>query len=100
MRHRLWQNQSTWKKADDAARLVRGWAAEAGLDMTGYDACMGEDRPAERIEAGRELARQLGVRGTPTFFILGYPPLPGALPTETFRKVLTLAYEDATGQGK
>ncbi len=96
----LWSDQSSWKKSDDAATLLRGWAAEDDLDMNRYDSCISERRPSDRLQAGRDLARRLGVRGTPTFFILGYPPLPGALPTETFRKVLNAVYEDATGQGR
>ncbi len=99
IRTRLWREQSSWKKAGDAAALLRGWAGEEGLDLKRYDGCVAGDRPSSRMSAGRELAAQLGVRGTPTFFIVGYPPIPGALPTETFRKVLTLVYEDATGQG-
>lgn len=100
LEQRLWRDQSSWKKSDDAAVLLRGWAAEDDLDMERYDSCVSERRPADRLEAGRDLARRLGVRGTPTFFILGYPPLPGALPTETFRKVLNAVYEDATSQGR
>jgi hypothetical protein len=35
------------------------------------------------------------VRGTPTFFIIGFPPLQGALPTEAFVEILTAVYTDA-----
>jgi protein-disulfide isomerase len=45
------------------------------------------------------LARQVGVRGTPTFFVVGYQPLQGALPTEAFRQLLTMVYADATKGG-
>jgi len=100
MEQRLWRDQSSWKKSDDAGGLLRGWATGEGLDMDRYDSCVSERRPTHRLDAGRDLARRLGVRGTPTFFILGYPPLPGALPTETFRKVLNAVYDDATGQGR
>jgi protein-disulfide isomerase len=99
MQARLWQDQAVWKKAPDAAAVVRGWAREAGLDLVRYDRCVSTGEPSERISASGELAHQLGVRGTPTFFILGYPPLPGALPTNTFRQLLTEAYQKATGQG-
>ena len=50
----------------------------------------------QRVAAATSLANQLGVRGTPTFFVVGYPPLQGALPTETFVNMLNLVYEDAT----
>jgi protein-disulfide isomerase len=64
--------------------------------MGRFDTCISEGRRSSRVDAATALSRQLGVRGTPTFFVLGYPPLQGALDTETFTRVLTLVYEDAT----
>jgi protein-disulfide isomerase len=95
MNGRIWDDQQTWKKSSDAARVLRGFAEEAGLDLKRYG---GGGRDG-RIAAANQLARQVGVRGTPTFFIVGYPPIQGALPTETFRKVLDMVYADATGNG-
>jgi len=95
---RLWDEQSTWKGSSDAAGLVRGWAAEAGVNMGTYDSCVSEDRRLQRIATHTALARQLGVRGTPTFFVVGYQPLQGALPTELFTQILDAVYADATGQ--
>lgn len=99
MEARLWREQRTWKSSPDASAIFRGWAREQGLDLGRYDTCVSEDRPAQRIAEGRRLANQLGVRGTPTFFILGYPPIPGALPTDTFRKILNQVYQKATARG-
>ncbi len=96
---RLWQDQRTWKRASNAEEVIRGWAREAGLDLQRFDGCVSQDRPAPKIAESGRLANQLGVRGTPTFFILGYPPLPGALPTDMFEKVLNEVYQKATGQG-
>lgn len=93
---RLWEEQSEWKSSGDAEALVRSWADEAGADMDQYDACHAEGRRFERIAAAGGLARQLGVRGTPTFFVLGYGPLQGALPLDTFRQILALVHEDVT----
>ena len=63
------------------------------------DACLADDRRIDRIAAATALAQRAGVRGTPTFFIMGYPPLQGALPTESFVQVLTQVYADATQVG-
>jgi protein-disulfide isomerase len=85
---RLWSEQAEWKASGQAAELLRGWALEAGADASTYDACHDEGRRLDRIAAAGEVARELGVRGTPTFFVVGYGPLQGALPLETFQQIL------------
>jgi protein-disulfide isomerase len=67
--------------------------------MGQFASCVSEDRRQERIAAATALTRQVGVRGTPTFFVIGYPPLQGALPTEQFQQVLSMVYADATKGG-
>lgn len=91
----LWEEQGSWKNEADPLPVVRATARRAGADMAEWDACMASDRRLQRIVDGTRLARQLGVRGTPTFFVVGYPPIQGLLPTETFRRVLAAAVEDA-----
>ena len=97
---RIWRDQREWKSSDDAAALIRTWALEEGVEAEGFDACQAGGVRYDRIEAGGRLARELGVRGTPTFFVIGYPPLQGALPLETFRDVLTAVHAQETGQGR
>jgi len=91
---RLWADQPEWKGSDDANSMVRGWVSELGIDMDTFDACVAEDESIPRIAGSTALANRVGVRGTPTFFVLGYPPLQGALPLETFREVLRLVHEE------
>ncbi|MEJ2203992.1 MAG: thioredoxin domain-containing protein [Gemmatimonadota bacterium] len=93
---RLWTDQREWKGSADPDPLLRGWVEAAGADMERFDSCLGEDRRGERIAAANALTRQLGVRGTPTFFIIGYQPIQGALPAEEFENILNLVYADAT----
>ncbi len=95
LNRRLWHDQRAWKGSDTPHEVVRDWVSELGIDMAGWDACMDRDRTVPRVAASTELARQLGIRGTPTFVVLGYPPLQGALPLETFREVLTRVHADA-----
>jgi protein-disulfide isomerase len=95
LNERLWTDQSDWKKSGDPEAVVRGMAKDAGVDLASYDTCIADDSRMDRIRASTALAQQLGVRGTPTFFVVGYPPLQGALPTETFRQVLTAVYKKA-----
>jgi len=99
MHDRVWNGQSEWKNSTDPAAVVRGFAIEVGANMPRFDSCVTEDRRGDRIRASTALANQLGVRGTPTFFVVGYPPLQGALPTETFAQVLNMVYADATKTG-
>jgi len=96
---RLWEQQAAWKGSDAPESVVRGWADELGIDMMAFDRCVERDERLPRIASATTLAQQLGVRGTPTFVVVGYPPLQGALPLDTFREVLTAVYERAREQG-
>jgi len=99
MHDRIWDLQREWKSSADPAPILRGWAGDLGADMGRFDSCISEDRRGNRVRAATALAQQLGVRGTPTFFVVGYPPLQGALPTETFEQVLNMVYADVTREG-
>lgn len=99
MNHGLWDRQRDWKNATDPAPVVRELAVASGADMERFDACMSGGTRAWRVEASTALARQLGVRATPTFFVVGYPPLQGALPVDVFQQVLGMVYEEATRGG-
>lgn len=90
----VWEHQGEWKGAADPAPVLRRLVGEAGADVERYDTCLREGRRAVRVNAATALAQQTGVRATPTFFVVGYPPLQGALPTEVFVQVLTMVYEE------
>ena len=64
-----------------------------------YDSCLNQGRRAARVEGAKAIAEGIGVRATPTFFVVGYPPIQGALPTDVFVRVLTMVYEEATKSG-
>ena len=95
----LFQNQSEWKSASAPEEVAERFAEEAGLDMTRYRTCIDSDQLLWRVQAQTALADELGVRGTPTFFIVGWGAFPGALPLETFQQVIdTVLAEAAAGQ--
>ncbi len=98
LNERLWHEQAAWKGSNDAAGLVRSWAGAAGADLERLDDCLANGRRVDRITAGATLAREMGVRGTPTFMVLGYGPLQGALPLDTFRRVLLSVQEQLPGR--
>lgn len=92
MQDRLFAEQGTWKGSGDAESALEGIAEQVGLDMPRWRRCIAEGIQDDRIRAGTQVSQQAGVRGTPTFFVVGYAPIPGALPLELFREVLDTAY--------
>lgn len=98
MRDRLFEEQQSWKPADDPDPVLRELATEMELDMERFDECVESGRRDERIRVGTRLFREVGGRGTPTFFVVGYAPIPGAIPLDLFRQVLDTAYVAATSE--
>jgi protein-disulfide isomerase len=103
MSHALYQRQSDWRdvSAREADLAVRDIAVNTGADMDTWDACMATDDELWRVQAHTQLAREVGVRSTPTFFVVGYTPIQGALPIELFREVIdtVLVLEGAKAGG-
>ena len=87
MRAALFRIQSDWKKAnaEEALTLFAQAARDVGLDADGFEQCMTARDVEEPILVANGLAQQLGVRGTPTFYVNGYP-VSGAAPIEVFRE--------------
>ncbi len=55
---------------DEAWLATRDWAGLAqrlGVSAGSFEACMGGDHALERLETDRELAKFLGIRGTPSY---------------------------------
>lgn len=86
---RLWVEQAEWKRSADPEGLVRGWMTAIGADGDAFDSCVQDDTRADHMESATALAAQLGVRSTPTFWIVGVGPIQGALPLDVFREILT-----------
>ena len=68
---RIYEGQSEWSAARDAAGIFRRYAKENGLDPTRYDDCMTAGRFAGRIQASYEEGVRLGVSSTPTLLVGG-----------------------------
>ncbi len=90
MHDRLFEEQSRWSKARDAKAVLTEIALELGLDSLQFADCLDRDAIAERVRNFNRLARRLLVRATPTFFV-NQQRVKGALPLETFRRVLIQA---------
>jgi hypothetical protein len=94
MRDRLFAGQREWKRADDPLAIFDRYASEESLDLERFRRCVGEGWRDDRVTAGTRLSRQVGVRGTPTFFVVGYAPIPGALPLDLFRQIIDTVYAE------
>ena len=82
MHDKLFANQQNIKRPD-----LEKYAGELGLDMGKFKAFLDANSGEKRIKADMALATQIGVQGTPNFFINGRP-VRGALPYEEFKKVV------------
>lgn len=62
-------------------------AKRAGVDETKFASCLDSGRTAALVKRDLAAGQQIGVSGTPAFFINGFM-LSGAQPEEAFRKVI------------
>ena len=95
----LFPNQQGWQSASAtaAAEQFRTQALAIGADASAYDACLTDAQTETAIQKDLQAGAELGVRGTPAFFIekLGADgkvaekrPLSGALPYEQFSQAI------------
>ncbi|MDH3206615.1 MAG: DsbA family protein [Gemmatimonadota bacterium] len=96
LEERLWADQAEWKASGEPEALIRRWAVGLGADGEAFDACMRDDSRLDRVNSSTAFASELGVRSTPTFWIVGGGPVQGALPLEVFRQLFTEVYEQVT----
>ncbi len=62
-------------------------AGSLGLNQATFDGCLDGGRQAERVAKDSAEGKQLGITGTPTFFVNGIR-LVGAVPLEKFQSVI------------
>jgi protein-disulfide isomerase len=63
------------------------YAEELGLDTATFNTCLTEQTHFDGVAADYQTAQQLGIRGTPAFFINGRP-ISGAQPYEVFAQMI------------
>ena len=72
MHDKLFETQDEWGHSESSqAKVFEGYAEELGLDMAEYRKDIKDPALKKRIEQSEADARDLGVTGTPTFFIDG-----------------------------
>jgi len=82
MHDKMFANQ----RALDVASL-KTYAKDIGLDEEAFDACLDGGKKAALVQENLDAGMQLGVRGTPAFFINGRM-VAGALPFAEFAKII------------
>lgn len=88
MHDSLFARQSEWGGRTDAAELFVGYAEDLDLDAESFAECLESGRMEDAVMADLREGVDLGVRGTPTFFINGYY-LSGAQPYSVFEQAIT-----------
>ena len=65
----------------------KGYAQQLGLDTTEFDSCLDSDKFEEEVQADLTYGSQIGVQGTPAFFINGRL-ISGACPDSTLKSAM------------
>ena len=63
------RNQAEWVSLEVRPDVIAQVAAKAGMNRKGFDACWQDPKTDQALRWVKARARQLGVSGTPTFFI-------------------------------
>jgi protein-disulfide isomerase len=86
MHDMLFERQSEWSGKDPIG-FFNEYAQEIGLDGDIFEECLSSGIYAPSVEADLQEGIDLGVTGTPAFFINGYP-VSGAQPFELFEQAI------------
>lgn len=93
MHDQLFETQGEWSHSESSkAKTFEGYAKDLGLDMEQYRADVKDPAIKKRIEQSTQDAEELGVTGTPTFFLDGEKIEPSTI--GDFETKLDAAIED------
>jgi len=86
----LYAKRKEWMATTDIRTVVAKYAAQLKLDRTAFGRCVLNPEIRRRIQRHDAIAQQLGIRGTPMFYVNGRM-VPGAIPFALFQQVITEA---------
>ena len=86
----LYLKRKEWMASSDIGTLITRYATQLTLDRTVFARCLLNPEIRRRIQRHDAIAQQLGIRGTPTFYVNGRI-VPGAIPFELFQQVIVAA---------
>lgn len=87
MHELLFSRQDEWSGRSDAETVFATLAESAGLDVAAFNECLSSGQHAAAVQADLEQGIQLGVTGTPAFFLNGNY-LSGAQPFNVFQQAI------------
>lgn len=93
-----YDEREAWLRAGDGevATVVNRLARAVGVEPTGFADCRADATVRERLDRIRALAPRVGVRGTPTWIVNGFPVM-GALPLGYARQFIESQLERGGG---
>jgi len=89
MHDMLYERQKEWNRLRNPREVLESFATDMGLDRTRFRKCYQDDPRRGRIEDNNTAAKDLLIRGTPTFFVNGRRAV-GALPITEWRRIIAL----------
>lgn len=87
MHDTLFEKQGEWSGNPQAVSLFQSYAQSLGLDTSAFSTCADSGKYYSEIENDLREGIDMGVTGTPTFFLNGQP-LVGAYPFSEFQRII------------
>ncbi len=94
----LYERQEDWKRRRRPKEELRNFAERVGVDGEAFEDCYDGRSARERIDRNNDIAKTLGVRATPTFFVNGRP-LIGAPPLSEWHTLIEAVRAEGAGRG-
>ncbi len=87
----LYQNQSTWSEVSNPYTVFESYAQNLGLDLAKFKQDFESGEVNDAINADKSAGQQLGVTGTPTFYLDGKKLDPTPTTLDEFSKLIDSA---------
>jgi protein-disulfide isomerase len=87
MHEKLFASQADWSGSSDEFQLFVDYAQGLGLDTAGFTSCLESGQYEDDVLKDLDEGAQLGVNGTPAFFINGHS-MSGAQPYAIFEQAI------------
>jgi protein-disulfide isomerase len=91
----LFENQTAWENSNTAKAIFEGYAERIGLNIDVYKKDFDSTEVKARIQRDKDEGDELGVAGTPTFFING-KAITNPNGYEEFKKIIDAATLEAS----